>query len=104
MKEKNALLRERPDTNVRVRITMQGLPSCPQSKTNGNEESSARMVTERREDVRRVESKNWPGPSKKARHRIIRRVQVQDMSITDRFLQGKSQPQRLYEQAPYSIN
>ena len=33
------------------------------------------------EDVKRVESRTWPGPSKQARHRIIRRVQGEKLQV-----------------------
>ena len=76
MKEKNALPRGRLPTNVRVRITTQVLQ-------HGQGEEG---VTNSDEDVRRVEAGFWLGISKKARHRLIRKVQGKKSPRSNRWV------------------
>ena len=95
MKGKNALPRERPAICEGQHLYARS-PGCPQSKTIGKEESTGRKVTEKTtdsdtlngfdQDVMRVEARTWSGPSKQARHKIIRKLQWEKKPRPNRWV------------------
>ena len=80
--------RVEPAINVMVRIIMPGLQLAPAAKEKGRRvRSSNKKVSERDtatdsdssstdQEVRRVESRDWPGTAKSAKPKLLSRVQA----------------------------